>query len=627
VSTASFCTTLLAALLTLTACGGSGGGDAPDPTPEPPFGPVDTNTGRLFPVPIAGLTYSTSTQSGTTGASGQFQYLDGESVEFRLGNTVLGTADAASLLSLFDLQAAEPLSEVSDILTALENPSAPFTAAVNIIRLLYSLDGDQDLSNGIGIDADLTTTLDAVSLDFQETPTRFAYDGSVQDLLASADRRLMPLEVSLAHQYQSASVVLTEDGVTVGRRVREGDIVALSSDVLGLVSNTEYTYDALGSLVRREQFDEAGLLTSSTAFSYNAQGLRTGRSIDDNGDGLPDFETRYEYNRAGDVVRTRQRFGPGLANERILTSTYNTLGQVVAQRVDADGDGRPETESTTEYAANGRPERIESTSEDGNSTFVITNAYDADGRLIEQTFDGLGTDIHDVLDDDPPALGRGPIDAFDPEHPYWGMPATFIAQVPFSPLYRRTTYVRDAAGRVIERRTDRDEDGTADEVARLTFEDGRPVAWDYRSQGTDDVESTATYHYSDAGYLTRVREEIAASSVDTVTRIIDTDDNGRRTRIETVTTPPSPGPRETFYRYDSEGRLTGIRYGADAEGNVQSPRDIQWDNSVRLDDSQSYQAKKRWGLPHPENPAARDRLEARTHVQEKHPPIGIEHGI
>lgn len=74
----------------------------------------------------------------------------------------------------------------------------------------------------------------------------------------------------------------------------------------------------------------------------------------------------------------------------------------------------------------------------------------------------------------------------------------------------------DTLRRVTERLTDRDE------VARPIFEDGRPVAWDYSPQGIDAIESTATYHYSDAGFRARVRDDLAQSSVDTVTRTIDT---------------------------------------------------------------------------------------------------------
>jgi hypothetical protein len=131
-------------LLTLTACGGGGSGDAT---------PTETvSTGVFIDSPVAGLHYATATQSGTTNNLGEYDYLAGETVTFSIGGILLGSTLAGPVVT--------PLSLVAGA-TSANNPQV-----TNIVRLLLSLDSDDDPDNGISITSEVATAAAGLTVDF-----------------------------------------------------------------------------------------------------------------------------------------------------------------------------------------------------------------------------------------------------------------------------------------------------------------------------------------------------------------------------------------------------------------------------------------------------------------------------
>lgn len=115
------------ALAALSACGGK----TSDPLPAP-------LVGQFLDGPVQGLSYRTATLSGTTNASGQFNYRAGETVTFSIGGMDLPSVAAASVLTPLDLARSSNLSDPK---------------VVNLLVLLQSLDDDGDASDGIQIPA------------------------------------------------------------------------------------------------------------------------------------------------------------------------------------------------------------------------------------------------------------------------------------------------------------------------------------------------------------------------------------------------------------------------------------------------------------------------------------------
>ncbi|NHQ85512.1 DUF1566 domain-containing protein [Iodobacter sp. HSC-16F04] len=110
--------TLLCSLSLFTAC-------SSDSSPE-------IKTGRLQN--ISGLDYDTPSQHGRTTANGEYQYLEGENVTFRIGALELGKVAAGAAITPLTLAGSE-------------------VGAHKIMQLLLTLDEDDNGNNGIQIAA------------------------------------------------------------------------------------------------------------------------------------------------------------------------------------------------------------------------------------------------------------------------------------------------------------------------------------------------------------------------------------------------------------------------------------------------------------------------------------------
>ncbi|PLX91936.1 MAG: hypothetical protein C0621_10490 [Desulfuromonas sp.] len=138
-------------LLSLVACGG-GGSSAPA-----------TVTGTLVDSFVAGVNYTCSSgMSGITNASGEFTCGANDTVEFFLGAYLLGTCSAQETVTPYDLFPADE------------------AAAVNVARLLQTLDENGDPSDGITVPADFTQ-LDAVTV----APGGASFDTDVNTALGT----------------------------------------------------------------------------------------------------------------------------------------------------------------------------------------------------------------------------------------------------------------------------------------------------------------------------------------------------------------------------------------------------------------------------------------------------------
>lgn len=136
------------------------------------------STGAFLDGPVAGLDYVGDTYSGTTNGQGQYLYNRGDSVCFFLGASEIGCVDATGMVTPMDLF---PGSLPTD------------TAVNNMVRLLLSLDADQNFENGIDLtnippDAELPDA-DLFSSGFSTAPDVIAFVsayGPRTDLVASA---------------------------------------------------------------------------------------------------------------------------------------------------------------------------------------------------------------------------------------------------------------------------------------------------------------------------------------------------------------------------------------------------------------------------------------------------------
>lgn len=102
---------------------------------------------------VEGLRYETETKSGFTDENGNYDYVDGETVTFFVGDIELGSAIASEEMT--------PISIAS-------TPGADITTpeVQNIAAFLQSLDIDGDPSNGIKITSEVTNAISTSQIDF-----------------------------------------------------------------------------------------------------------------------------------------------------------------------------------------------------------------------------------------------------------------------------------------------------------------------------------------------------------------------------------------------------------------------------------------------------------------------------
>src|SRR5690606_2201341 len=119
----------------LSACGGSD-----DNSSTPPASNIGTQTGVLTDAVISGVRYVTSSgATGFTNDNGEFNFNEGETVKFYIGDVQLGD----------EIEAKERVTPLD--LAETEN------ARINLMVFLQSLDGEGDHSDGIQISDDTKT--------------------------------------------------------------------------------------------------------------------------------------------------------------------------------------------------------------------------------------------------------------------------------------------------------------------------------------------------------------------------------------------------------------------------------------------------------------------------------------
>ena len=124
----------LALATALTACGG--GGSSSGGSSTPPSSSGDTETGVFTDSAVVGIHYQTSpgNKSGKTNALGEYNYVEGDTVTFSIGDTELPPVTATGRVTPADMADGNDADVV-----------------INVLRLLQTLDDDGIPDNGITI--------------------------------------------------------------------------------------------------------------------------------------------------------------------------------------------------------------------------------------------------------------------------------------------------------------------------------------------------------------------------------------------------------------------------------------------------------------------------------------------
>jgi hypothetical protein len=173
---------LMVAVL-FSGCGGGGDSSAPASEKQQPR----VLTGVFVDGPVQNLVYQTATQAGKTDANGGFFYAEGEMITFSIGSIALGSATAAPVMT--------PMS----LIPGANGPDDP--AVVNIVRLLLSIDSNQNAGDGIQLSDTSHTAANGLMIDFSQNATEFSVSQAVHTLVQSvrADGQLVDISVAQEH--------------------------------------------------------------------------------------------------------------------------------------------------------------------------------------------------------------------------------------------------------------------------------------------------------------------------------------------------------------------------------------------------------------------------------------------
>lgn len=162
---------------------------------------ADTLTGVFVDSPVEGLQWISGNMAGTTDVTGTFKYINGATVQFYVGDILIGEAAGNAIIIPIDL-----------VVGALDINN---TTVINIVRFLLTLDDDNDASNGIKILQASSDLALGASIDFTLSTTDFTGSANVQALTTSltsvteaGPRALISVSDALIHSENSIKDLL-----------------------------------------------------------------------------------------------------------------------------------------------------------------------------------------------------------------------------------------------------------------------------------------------------------------------------------------------------------------------------------------------------------------------------------
>ncbi len=464
----------LVTTLILVACGGGGGGGGGSPA---------VATGQFTDSPVKGLQYRTASQSGETGANGEFRYLPGETVTFFVGDITLGAAAGAAKVTPFDLAGIAAPTTVPNS----GQTNVAFDQAINLAVFLQTLDVDGNPANGIEIPAQIRTLASGLTLDFKQPRASFVNAialrrvvgaGRTNGLWGGINAIRTPSRAIKA-MYATLGVTPVMDLVT--------KVEAIDPNSSKVLSRTTTTYDSNGNatlVVNEVDINNDRVLERMTrAVTFDSNGNAVHEESDDNGDGIVDSWTNTTINANGDpsLVEVGYDTNGDRAVDWFVTIrlTYNADGLVTMVRVeyDTNNDGVIDSFRTdaTNYDAKGNKILAESdTNGDGILDSRIAFYYDANGHMTSAEEDS-GAD--------------GTVD--------FG-----------------TAYTYDANGHNVLTEVDSNGDGIVDKRATATFDaKGNRTRRERDDNGDGVVDFRTTSTYDSEGYLILTEDDVGADGI------------------------------------------------------------------------------------------------------------------
>lgn len=366
----------------------SGGGSSSKKKDSP-----EIQTGVFTDSPVSGLFYETESQSGLTNELGEFSYIEGESITFKLGGSTLGVTVAQEIVTPFTLTGVKALVKQKEITNAfLSATPNSFEKAINIATLLQGLDQDGDHSNGIALGS-AHSELSSISIPLLIKSVSF--ENSPQYIQA---RNIMGSQHSLSF-INAAENMYDNIGISI-----ESNLTAKQTNNLdtNAYTSTEFEYDTQGN-ISELKFDQNndGIIDTTQSFTYNednrlesiynsadsttqmlkynSNGQLISRNTSD-GNHI-NLDEAFSYQGTHLTLFTLDKTSDGLS-EFNTSFSYDSDNQLSGYEIDSNGDSQAD-KSVSITSENGKVKQFTEINSD-NSSLDIAYSYDINGNKISQ---------------------------------------------------------------------------------------------------------------------------------------------------------------------------------------------------------------------------------------------------
>ena len=208
---------------------------------------------------IEGLYYLSGSKTGITNISGMFKYENGGSLSLYLGNESSGINLGTIELSYLEDENLSFLKLING------SDTQNSQKAINIIRLLASLDADKDLSNGILIDSETAEAFVLANPDFdlEMNSSDFSNISEISDIFND----LAP------HFGEHRGLISAEDGEALVNGLISGEIVNASYSVdegstITILSGTLQTVEGAVEGINFRSGAQSGMTDENGTFYY-----------------------------------------------------------------------------------------------------------------------------------------------------------------------------------------------------------------------------------------------------------------------------------------------------------------------------------------------------------------------
>lgn len=481
---------------------------------------------------ISGVFYETATSTGTTGADGNFSYLPGENITFRLGDTVLGNIAGKEQITLFDLMQTEPVigyDAATEIANTFDGPAPEFHKIINAAVLLQTLDYDANPVNGIEITDDIASLFNGVSINLAQNSFQFRTDIGFRTIL---------------NQANNGGLLASHRKVTLMWQALDNLYASLEIDA-GIFAPT----------LREEDNDADGITDSSWFSTLNTAGLYERIEQDTDGDGQPNRVTTVAYDNGHLVGVWVDSDNDGVMND-IQVYIHDQDGNLISDQRDYDGDGTPDTIQEWEYDEYGRETLIGIDNEaDGITDYVQTSEYDDSLGITRSGQDHEGDGIEDeitILTKD--TMGNILVYEFDDNAD--------------SVIEERSTYEYDQMGNLIRQESDYGAEGIIDSVRTSEYNNNQWLGseHDYTNDGVVDFMEANTFDNN--GNLVRYQRDYITGVGTDLVRLYEYDTDGRLTLEKYDISADEVYEKITAYAYDSSGNISEITVDSNDDGVI-----------------------------------------------------------